>query len=333
MRKLTAIVIVMTALWGGYWFIGARAVETGLSAWFADRHGEGWVADYTELKTRGFPSRFDTTITGLDLADPDTGLAWSAPFFQILSLSYKPTHIIAIWPDIQTLATPEQRIEIAAADMRGSVVFDVGTDLPLNRSSIVLQGMGFSSTRGWSSYLESGQFATRQSVGRPNTYDVSFEARNLTPASEFIKSLDSGDLLPGVIDGMSIDATLEFDAPWDRFAIERARPQITRLDLKLLKADWGKLDLWMAGEVSVDAEGIPSGEITVKARNWREMLQIARATGVLPEALAPTVEQALGFLSALSNDPETLDAPLTISNGLVSLGVFPIGRTPRLTIR
>jgi len=332
MRKLLVITIVLASLWGGYWFVGSSATERGLASWIDARQQDGWMAEYTDLSTHGFPNRFDTTITGLELADPNTGVAWSAPFFQILSLSYQPHHVIAVWPATQTIATPEQKIDIESELMRGSIVFDPGTSIALNRSSVEMTDIALSSSLGWQSHLQSGQLATRQTVGRPNTYDVNFQAHGLTPGAQFIQSLNAGDLLPGVFDGMSIDATLEFDAPWDRFAIERARPQITSVELKILKANWGDLDLWMAGTLNVDAQGVPSGEITVKAKNWREMVEVARAAGFLPDMLVPTVQGALQFLAGLSGDPTTLDAPLTVKNGIVSLGPFPIGPAPNLTL-
>lgn len=333
MRKLIYILIIAALAWGGYWFVGATAVERGLSSWFDQRRGEGWQADYTRLNISGFPNRFDTTIEGLELADPHSGVAWSAPFFQLFALSYKPGHIIAVWPDNQVIATPEERISIAADNMRASLVFNEGTDLNLNRASLMLDGIGFSSTRGWASALEHGQLAARQIEGGGNSYRMHFEATGITPASNFLKRLENVDFLSDIIQGMSVNAEVGFDAPWDRFAIERARPQVTRIDLKLLKADWGELDLWMAGELTVDADGIPSGQITLKAKNWRQMVALAHEVGALPEALLPSVVRALSFLASLSGDKSSLDTPLTFRGGYIALGPIPLGPAPRLVLR
>lgn len=331
MRKLILIALVAMLGWSLYWFVGASAAERGFAAWLDARRSQGWVAETASLKTRGFPNRFDTTFTALELADPNSGLAWSAPFFQVFALSYKPNHIIAVWPDGQTLATPDQRIEVAADDMRGSLVFEPGTDLALQRLSLVMQGMGFSSTEGWSSYLQHAQLAARQGDGDA-TYDLFFEATDITPASEFMKRLDQVEGLTGVIKGLNIEASVQFSAPWDRFAVERARPQPRHVDLKLLKADWGRLDLWMAGTLEVDSAGRPTGEITVKAKNWREMVALARQAGFLPEALAPGLTDTLAFLASLNGDPDTLDAPLTFRAGRVFFGPLPLGNAPRLVI-
>ena len=333
MRKLLVVVLVLAGLWGGYWFIGARAMETGLSGWLDARAADGWVAEYAAVNTRGFPNRFDTTVSELMLADPETGVAWTAPFFQILTLSYKPNHIIAVWPDEQTVASPYERITVAAEKMQGSVVFEPGTALTLDRSTFVLDGMTFESTAGWSAAISEGRLATRQTSALEHHHDIGFEANLVRPAEPVLAALDPAKMLPEVIDTMRIDATVGFDAPWDRYAIEDARPGITSVDLKELRANWGEMDLRATGELDVDAEGVPSGRITVRAENWRQMLDVARSAGLVPESMAPTVARGLEFLAGLSGKPDTLDAPLTFRNGFVAFGPIPLGPAPRLVLR
>ncbi|GHE97724.1 hypothetical protein GCM10016455_17850 [Aliiroseovarius zhejiangensis] len=333
MRKLIVIALVLAGLWAGYWYIGARATERAFSTWVADRQTDGWVAEAGDISTRGFPNRFDTIFTDLELSDPNTGLSWVAPEFQILALSYKPHHVIAVWPGIQTIATPEQRIEISGSDLKGSIMVAPTPDLTLERSSIVLADVTMNSTAGWTSALERGQLATRQLDSGTHRHEIHFEAVNLIPASSFVQSLDADDLLPPVFEGVTLKANLDFSAPWDRTAIEKERPQITHINLSELKAKWGELELWLAGEVEVDTEGTPTGTVTVKARNWRQMIAIAQTSGALTPELASTVTGALQFVAGLSGDDTTLDVPLRLSDGRMFLGPIPIGTTPVIRIR
>ena len=101
MRVLLGVTALLGALWAGYWVVGSSAAQSGMADWFDERRAEGWVAEYDDLAVRGFPNRFDAGFTEISLADPGTGLAWQAPFFQLLALSYKPNHVIAVWPDEQ----------------------------------------------------------------------------------------------------------------------------------------------------------------------------------------------------------------------------------------
>lgn len=332
-RKLLAVIFAAAALWGGYWFVGSRAVETGLSTWLSDRQGDGWIAEYSSLRTRGFPSRFDTTITDLQLVDPRTGVAWSAPEFQILALSYKPNHIIAVLPAEQTVASPFERIKVTNDDMRGSVVFEPDTSLALNRSSFVIDNFVLASNRGWNTGIQTGRLVTRQTTAQTDAHDIFFEASGVSPSAGLLSRLDPAGVLPKIFETLTIDMTVGFDAPWDRIAIETSRPQIVSLDLKKLQATWGDLDLRAAGELAVDGAGIPEGSITIKAVNWREMLNIAVSAGVLPPKIAPTVERAMELLAGMSGNPKTLDAPLSFQNGRIWFGPVPLGAAPRLVIR
>ncbi|SPF75283.1 hypothetical protein ALP8811_00270 [Aliiroseovarius pelagivivens] len=333
MRKLVVIAVVLAGLWAGYWFIGAKGVEGAFNTWIEDRRADGWVSQAQDVSTRGFPNRFDTIFTGLELADPDTGLAWRADEFQILALSYQPNHVIAVWPGQQVLSSPEQNITFEATTFKGSLVFDPSPDLPLDRSSIVIEGLTMQSNAGWTAGLEAGQIATRKSSVAPHRHDIHFEATGLLPASSFIQGFAGGDLLPPVFERALLDASVDFTGPWDRHAIENARPQITRITLDEFDATWGELGLKAVGTVDVDERGLPTGEVAIKAKNWRKMIEIAEASGAIAPELVSTVTGALQFVAGLSGNSKTLDVTLRLSGGAVFLGPIPIGAAPIIKIR
>lgn len=332
MRKLGIVAIVLAGLWSGYWVLGARATGTALGAWIDARAAEGWVAEYGDIATTGYPARFETAITGLELADPATGVAWSAPAFRILMDSHRPNRITAVWPESQTVASPFERVTITSAEMTAQVAFDPGTSLTLNTSEAALRDLHMVSTAGWQAALAQGTLTTTQAAAE-NHHDIRFQATGLQPADALRGTLDPAGILPPTIETLRLDATLGFDAPWDRFAIERARPGITAVDLRELRARWGQMDLRASGNLTVDADGVPEGRITVRAENWRQMLDMARAAGLIPEALVPTAARALELLAGLSGAPETLDAPLSFQRGYVSFGPIPLGPAPRLVLR
>lgn len=333
MRYLLIICGIAAVLWSGHWVVGSRGVETGLRDWLDARATKGWVAEYTDLQTVGFPNRFDTTITDLELVDPATGIAWSAPLFQIFMLSYQPDHIIASWPNTQSFASPYQRITVSADQIQASAVFKPDTALELDHSNFVLRNVVLTSDAGWSAEIAEGLFATRLALAKQNAHDIGFDARNFRLADNLLASLDPGGLLPRGFDQLKIDATLGFDAPWDRRAIEDTKPAIIEIDLNLLQANWGNLDLWAAGTLTVDAAGVPTGSITMRAKNWREMLQIGVAAGWVPESIAARLESGLSLLATLAGNPKELDVPLSFALGSVALGPVRLGRAPRIKLR
>ena len=113
MRKLLFLMVVLVALWSGYWFVGSNAVREGVNGFFADAATQGLVAENTGVTVAGFPNRFDLTVEGLHLADPASGAGWNAPFVQVFAMTWKPWHIIAAFPPEQEVVLPLSLIHIS----------------------------------------------------------------------------------------------------------------------------------------------------------------------------------------------------------------------------
>lgn len=333
MGRLIVIVLVLAGAWATYWVVGATALDRGLTAWIEDRRLDGWVADVASLEVRGFPNRFDTELTDVHLADPATGVAWSAPFFQILALSYRPNQVIAVWPNEQVFSTPLQTIDIATEQARGSVFLEATPSLGLDRSSIVVDDLTMQSTAGWTAALSQARFATEQVAARQNAYRFGVDMTGLTPAQIALDTIDPAGIMPRTVENLHLDADITFDAPLDRRALEDARPQITFIDLADLSAVWGDVTFRAAGELSVDETGTPEGSISIRAVEWRRILEMAVSSGLVPERIAPTVEQGLELMAGIGGRSDTLDFDLAFRNGAAFIGPLPVGPAPKIVIR
>ncbi len=333
MQRLLGMVVLLAAAWSGWWFVGARWAEVGLGRWLDERRAEGWLAEAGPVRVAGYPLRFEMTIEGLDLADPETGLSWSAPAFRLEAFAWNPTDVTAIWPARQLIATPDERIEITASGMEAALALLPDAALTLSHGEAGLAEAGLASSAGWQAGLAEARLRAARTEGRENHLDLVFEVARLEPSAPLLALVDPGGRLPRTVELISVDATIGFDAPWDRYAIERRRPQPRALDLRRLKASWGQLELEAAGELTVDAEGIPTGEIQVRAVNWREMVAIGVEAGLIPEEVAGSLESGLELLAAVAGNPNTLELPLGFRRGFVTLGPVPLGPAPKLTIR
>lgn len=331
MRLLTLLVLLAALAWSGFWLLGYGALTTAVPQWFEDRRAEGWVAEYDDLSVSGFPSRLDSTFENPTLADPQTGVAWDAPFFNLHALTYRPNHVIAVWPNSQSIAIPGEKLSVTTGDMRASLVLDPGTDLALNRANVAIESLGATSTANWQLAASGVNLAMHRDAADTSTYRLAFKADGLTPPAGY--ALPNGIDLPRSFSSFRADLTATFDRPWDRSAIEQSRPQPTALDLTLAEVIWGDLQLHAAGKVSIDTSGYPTGDITIRAVNWHDILNVARQSGHLPANVLDTVEQALGFIAQLSGNANELDIPLTFSNGATKLGPLPIGPAPRIFLR
>ena len=333
MRKLVWIAVAAALAWSGYWVLGAQGIERGLGAWFEARRAEGWQAEAREIATKGYPLGFETELLDVSLVDPATGLGWQTARFDFAARAHAPTRIDAVLPETLRVLTPLQEIEVDGARMTAALGLIPGPSLALESASVDLAGVTFTSSLGWDAALAAGALSTVRTEDDPLAHDILFSAEELRLARILRRALDPTGRLPEEIDRLELDVRAGFDAPWDRHVIEDRRPQPTALDLRLLRATWGEMLLEATGSLDVDGAGIPEGEVTVRAVNWREMLQVARASGALPENFVPTVESALRLLAGLSGNPNTIDAPLTFRDGRILIGFVPIARAPRITIR
>lgn len=333
MRILLAIVITLAAAWAGYWFIGSSALQSGVAAWFDARRAEGWVADYSDLSVHGFPNRFDMTLSDVALADPASGLGWEAPFFQVLTLSYTPNHVIAVWPPEQQFRTPLRGYVLNNDTMRASVVVAPSTAVAPRRVTMTAENLTLTPDDGSGTLSATSlRLAAEQIEGAEQINDARYHlglaASNIAPPAPLMAQIDMDGALPRVIETFLVDATVDFDAQWDRRAVEEARPQPTRVSVKNAEIRWGTMTLAASGVLSVDIGGRPDGTLTVAARNWRQMLDAATQTGALTPEVAETAEQALSAMSAMGEDPDTLEVPLRFSGGRIWIGPLPIAPAP-----
>ncbi len=336
MRILIAIVLLVASGWSGWWYWNATMRERAVTEWLADRRADGWVAEAEEVRVTGFPNRIDLIVRGLDLADPDAGWEWRAPEFQVLSLSYRPHHVIAAWPGEQVVATPVEDVRIESTSLRGSVVFEPDTRLTLDRATIEIEGMALTGDTGWRAFIGSAVLATRRAAETGTegfAHELGFKASGLVLPTAWAEGIDRAGMLPDAIETVDLDAVLVFDRPWNRAAVEGENPALERLRITDARIAWGELDLRAQGTLEVDAQGFAQGEIALKARNWREMLDIAETSGALGAGMSGAVRTGLELMARFSGDPEVLELPLTFAEGRTRLGPIGLGPAPKLSQR
>ena len=328
MRSLLYLIITLSLAWSGYWYMASTGTKAGLEAWFDARASEGWQAEYSDLNVRGFPNRVDASFTDIALADPDTGVAWQTPLFQLLALSYRPNHVIALWPERQTISTPQEKLELLSDRMQASLVFAPSTRLPLERSNFAAENLGIASDAGWSMQADALRMALRRVEGEEALYDFAYQAEGVAPPEVLRNSV-----LPAKMSAMDLDMQVGFDRPWDLRALEDRRPQPTSLNLRMAKAEWGDLSYQMAADLTIDSLGTPTGEATVRLNNWRDMITIARDSGQIGTVSIDAAEQFLALLASLSGSRDDVDVTLRFSGGTTFVGLIPVGAAPRLNLR
>lgn len=324
MRFLTVLVAVLAALYGGYWFIGRAAVEIGATSFLSQLEQDGWTVSYSDLSTTGFPSRFDTSVRDVSLTDPANGVTWATPLFQAFTLSYRPTRVIAAWPEQQVITLPGDRFVITADGLRASAAVNARLSLPLDAVTLESGAMQIDSDRGYHVALDRLLLAFRGAGPGPADYDFFTEASGIVPPAELIALIDPTGALPPALDVLRIDSHVVLDQPIDRNL--RGQVRTTALTLREARVTWGELDLSGTGSLTIAPDGTPEGSIALVAQNWPQVITLAVASGVLAEG-AGTLLQRAGML--LSGGTDQLQAPLTFQDGLMSLGPIPLGPAPK----
>lgn len=321
MRVLLLLVIGVAGFWACYWLLGAQAVERNAVAALAEFDADPARDARADVVVRGFPNRFDLSLENLALHDDDSGLGWETPVFQLLALSYAPHHLIAVWPREQTVEAAGARFLVSSADMRASLVFRPDLSLAPDRSAMVVADLVVSGAD-MAVALASGRLATRRADAEGLRHDVALELSDLRPPEAVVARLGEG--LPAVVQSVSADLRLDFDAPVALRGATEAR--LAALEIRAVGLAWGDMALSVEGRLAPDAAGRAAGQIVLRARNWRQMLDLAVAAGLLQPGQAQVLS---GGLATLEADGE-VTAPIDLRDGIVRFAGLPVGAAPRL---
>lgn len=333
MRKLMVLIVLLTAVWSGYWFVGSNAIRHGAEDFFANAAAQGLVAEKTALTVQGFPNRFDLHVDGMRLVDPDTGSAWEAPFVQVFAMTWKPWHIIAALPPDQQISLPDQDISLASQGLRASVRAQPATDLPLAAVIVESDSLSATSTLGWTVGAArtvvsiSADEEVANAGDAPNAYVLALDVADLTPDPKVIEKIVTDAGLPPTVAVIKVLATATLTAPLDRFAGD-TNPRLAALDLTDSLIIWGDLSVAAKGVITPDDQGYASGRIEISVTNYQRLVPALVAAGAIKPELAQTVGNMLAAMAQQSGDPNLLQLPLTLQDGRVSLGPLPLGDAP-----
>jgi hypothetical protein len=324
MRAIIWAVAILGALWCGYWFVGARAIERGVGAAVAQANAQG-LAVAGEAGVAGFPNRFDLTMTAPAFGDPVRGIRWTAPFAQIFAMTWKPWHVIAVVANDQTLDLPGQSLGIRTEDLRASLVSRPAPALPLDRIAVSATALDIVSTAGWGLAADVAEVHTRPDAALPHGHQFALDVRNLAPRLPALAATGLPDSIPTI----AVTGAMGFSAPIDRHA-GATNPRPTALRIDAGRIDWGPLQLTAEGQIAPGADGLAEGRIELSITGWREAIPLAVAAGLFSEQAATLTTNLLAALARQAGDENVLRLPLVYENGVGMFGPIPLGPAPRL---
>lgn len=332
MRRLVWSVLVLGLLWSAWWFGIGTALRTGIAGWFDARRAEGWQADLARPALTGFPARVGVVLDDIALADPGTGLAVRMDDLSLTAPAYWPADPrIDLPPTPITIATPQGRGTLQMA--QGAIALDTYAGTALALTSLGWTGGAWNAAGPQGDLAQAAGLTLTMTHVADTTYDIRVAAPGFAPGAALRGPLRVPAEWPVTFDALTAQARLRFDVPWDRRALEDRRPQPRAIQISSAEAVWGDLSLRLAADLTVDAAGVPTGTVNLRAENWPVMLDLAEAAGVIDPRLRAQAQQGLSRLARLSGSPDSLDVQLNLAHGMMAVGIIPVGPAPRLVIR
>ena len=260
------------------------------------------------------------------LADPISGWGWKAPFAQILSMTWKPWHVIAILPQDQEIDAPGQRIAVRSSNMTSSLRVQPSSNLTLEELVIEGHGLLVQSDLGWQIGVKSIVIALARDATLPFGQHLGLEIADLRPDPELARLMpDLGE----VISTVHLDAVVTLSAALDRRVAVTA-PFVTGLIFNDFHLDWGSLRVKASGRVEPGPEGVAQGQIDFRVEGWHQISALVVALGLIRPEMGESLTNGLDLLAKSGADPDILDLPLTFVDGWMNLGPIPLGPAPIL---
>ena len=255
-RALIALVLAACTIWSVFWFMGHRTVHRTISALIQDMQDSGLEVEYADLRVRGYPNRFDTTIDEIEIVDPSSGNGWKSPFFQLLMLSYSTGHLIAVWPDLQEVVVDGVGYRVASEELKASIrVSDSRTRLEqliVNADQLSVSELPLRAS--------DVQFSLRSTGTSGKSYEIALTSavNNADSDLEGVVGLSGGDL------SIKASAMLELgQAPGTRFCEGDGRHLLAiKLDDTELVLPAGRIRA--ASDLRFALDGLPNGEIVLE---------------------------------------------------------------------
>jgi hypothetical protein len=310
------LALLLVVLGVGYtlaWMHLAGLVRERVETTLAALRQTGASADCSDREVHGFPLHFVLYCKSISYADPASAAVVAVASMHATADIYNPQRVrIALAAPAELQVPGTGPIVVHWRTMHGELFPPLGRD-----AAIEVSGEQFTAEQAQSEPL----FNVASMHGSVRMAGADADLKGSFDGLQFGPSLpDLGDLpsLSG-----STDVVVEGGA---NLAFKDARSFRGRSAeiRKLTLSPSDDASITVKGAASVDQEGRLDADLRVRLRNPRE---IAAALKLAFPDEAKDIDRGLALISALGNDPMV---PVTIREGRVTVGFFPVGRIPPL---
>jgi hypothetical protein len=302
----------------------------GLDTWLEARRAEGAEASYGGLTHEGFPFRIVVRLDSPRLALPEVPPRplWQASRLALVLQPWDLRHLIFDLSGQGRLEADDgarrRRLDYDVAE--GLASYQTDTAGRLLRLSVDLRQVALDEPGGAAATLARGQLHVRP--GESGAIETALQLDNLHLDTDRLpEALRPLPAFGPEVALLQVDASIEGAPPLagdPRSWLARWRDQGGDLQLRRLKLTWGEVDIESTGTLALDAEMRPLGALTAKVKGHEHLIDAAVAAGQMRRKDAQIAKAVLGTLASAAGG--VLSVPITLQDGVASLGPVPIAR-------
>ena len=315
---------VAVVLYVVYWFVAANQLAVAISAWQDEQRTAGIHIDYQGLHIDGFPGAFRVTMDAPRVERRTSMMSWSWSSRRLVShtgpWSFNAVHGEVIGDHSLVIlnlttsgsyivATERAEFSLRAANqrVRGSLrLRDARIDGGRPDSAVVVKGVDIS--------VEVGQGENAGGVV------VDIDASGLRPPAAAVR-------FAKIFDRVSLRAIWTGSIPesFSYAALSRWRDSGGVVELPRAFIKLGDVSLSADGTVALDQEMRPVAAFKAKIQGFEAGLQMLTDAQDLSPTQSAALRIGLRLMAKRSNQPGTVEFPLTLQEGRAYFGKIPIG--------
>jgi hypothetical protein len=339
---VVAVPLLLVAAEAAYWRVAAEQLRTGYQAWVAARVAEGWEVGSGPPSIGGWPRAAAMTVPNLtlrhagptipgDLNVASAGVILSVALFNPSTLTVSltgPMHVRA--GDLPDTIVTGEATEVSMPLQQGGSVQDGPLSIALHASGLRVEA----ATGAW--HVTIGLLNAQAEIAATSPADQNQPAVRFSVSSEAI-ALPAGIKWPlgANISSLSADGTVNGKLPDTRDITHWAeawRDGGGSLEITHLAMGWGPLGLTSSATLALDDQLQPMGSGNGRIVGYAETLDKLAAAGMLTKSAATAAKAVLSLMAGTSDsdEPSSVDVPLTLQYRTLSMRQVPLVRLPEV---
>ena len=232
----------------------------------------------------------------------------------------------------QKLQILDQKLFITAKKLRGSLVFQSDSEHELDRSTISSEKLIINTSTDTFFAAEKIILALRRKNNTENKYDIALDLKEVFFNKLNFKNYDPDGTMPNEFEILTLDASADFDEPLNQKSFEQKLYNISNFKINKTELEWGSFKLKAVGNLSLDPDGYPNGNITIRATNWEQVFNLVLENRVDNKETKNAIRTLIKLFGNISQNNQELEIPLKFSNKKIFIGIIPIANSPKINL-